>query len=181
MEKPDPLCKEDKDEIYFGEQGRNMFYQRCQWLQQQGEIVSAQSRDSVSKAYFDKSKDTVVFSRKGWKGNRRNKHVQGGQDTQDFDDNSSIGTMQTRSTLASRNSDSRGGTSRFSGDRITNSRMGREGRRSISSTSSNNNSLLTTTRNIYVDDMKLLSPRTRFISSCMKEGDKFSHRRYISL
>ena len=183
MEKAGPLCDdgEGKDDNYFGEQGRNMFYQRAHWLQQQGEIVSAQSRDSVSNAYFDRDKDAIVFSRKGWNGRKRLNRI--GHD--DFDDSSTIGSYGSMGTAGAFSGNSSlsgsirnttaggsGGTaSRCSGSRANGTSSSSRG--SSSSSRWGTNSLLSATPNKYVDNLKLLSPRTRFISSCMKEGNRY--------
>lgn len=157
---------EDRDNAYFGEEGKNMFYQRCQWLQQQGEIASSQSRDSVSNAYFDKSKDTVVFSRRGWKGHKKNHKSD--------DDESSLSTTQSVASSRS-NATSLSSLSPIRGP-LGNSVSPNREKRSIGTPCgyrNKPNSLLSATRSIYTTDLKLLSPRTRFISSCMKEGKSF--------
>lgn len=168
--------EEEKDSVYFGESGRNDFYQRCQWLKQQGEIVSAQSKDSVSNAYFDSKKDRLVFSRKGWNGQkkiyiRRGGMLEGGG----YDDDVTVGTLQTHDSMSSMNSTCYTNNTNNANKHNSNSNNHSIYSHSNSSNSNSKNAKnnipsISIPRNIYINDLKLLSPRTRFISSCMREG-----------
>jgi hypothetical protein len=160
---------EEKDDNYFGEQGRDMFYQRCLWLKQQGEIVSAQSRYSESSASFDNSKDTLVFSRKGWKGHKKLRNDD--TDRNGFEDDSSVSTMHTNHSVSSSATKLKHSIYSHSNSRTPERSPNRE--RAIDGGSNNKDKGKTYTKanpHLYESNLKTLSPRTRFISSCMKEG-----------
>lgn len=167
---------EHEDEVYFGNMGRSMFYQRCLWLQSQGEIVSAQSKDSISNAQFDASKNALSFSRKGWKGRKKNQNKLDLHGIES-DDNNSIGTSSTSMDSVASHSIYNHSNSRVNKLSIEDSRNSSSSRSANNSSSgsrssnSKRNSLVTANKNIYTTNLKLLSPRTRFISSCMKEGN----------
>jgi hypothetical protein len=171
--------QEIEDEIYFGNVAKNAFYKRCLWLQSQGEIVT----DSLSNSQFDASKNALDFSRKGWKGRKKDKNKM------DYESNSiSDDTQSTRSSsldsIASHSIYSHS-NSRISKLSLKDSKnFGSPLKDSSIRNKDHRNSYTTANKNIYTTNLKLLSPRTRFISSCMKEGNcsgpLYSHRRFFS-